>query len=60
MRTCHAAILLAFLPSFLRGQIIRSTEEFLFVPPGIVARLEKCEAFPTVGRTMIMGFVRGP
>ena len=56
MRTCHTAILLALLPSLLRAQIIRSSEEFLFVPPGIVARLEKCEAFPTVGRTMIMGF----
>ncbi len=56
MRTCHAAILLALLPGLLRAQIIRSSEEFLFVPPGIVARLEKCEAFPTLGRTMIMGF----
>ena len=56
MRTCHTAILLALLPSLLRAQIIRSSEEFLFVPPGIVARLEKCEAFPTGARTMIMGF----
>ncbi len=56
MRICHAAFLLAFLPSLLQSQMIRSSEEFLFVPPGIVARLEKCEAFPTLGRTMIMGF----
>lgn len=55
MRTCHAAILLALLPGLLRAQII-SSEKFLLVSPGIVAQLEKCDAFPALGRTMIMGF----
>jgi signal transduction histidine kinase/DNA-binding response OmpR family regulator/streptogramin lyase len=56
MRICQAAILLALLPGFLRAQITQSSREFLFVPSGIVARVEKCEAFPPLGRTMIMGF----
>jgi signal transduction histidine kinase/DNA-binding response OmpR family regulator/ligand-binding sensor domain-containing protein len=56
MRTCHVAILLVLLPGLLRAQLPGPGERFLLVPPGIATRLEKCEAFPAVGRTMILGF----